>query len=444
MTGLVNGLRTRAAALPRWAQWLLVAVFMMVLAGVVTARYVHAHPALSPIDEYNYVDAVDKATRGILAREGQTVDELAREASSCRGFGMEQTEVTYVGRCGIDEPLATYPWDGHSTAGIHSPVYYFSTAWMAQAIMTVVPGLSLITAARLTGAIWLGLGMVMLAYVIRRTAGSWWLAVWIPVVVCAMPGLRVTNAYISPDAPNLLCGSAVLLAALLYARGQWPLWPLIAISAVVTLVKFQNSFVVIAAFLFLAWTRIAPRREDDDGRRPGWAAILVPPAAALVVGLGWMRMKTALALPSAGLVGDPQGGVDLTGSLYYIDDSLQGLFTANWPASTEASFFPTLVLWGGIATLVSVAWLHPGRGWVERRFAQSGAVSLLGIGPAVNIAFAAVFGSAVAMQPRYAMVLIPILALTTAWSLDRRCLRIAVAVLAVAAYFYAVVSLNVN
>ncbi|MDO4899384.1 hypothetical protein [Actinomyces sp.] len=449
MSSSVGSVRTRLTAMPSWVCWLLITVLFAVLASIVTARYVYVHPALSPIDEYNYVDAVDKASRGVLAREGQTVDGLAREAASCRGFGLEQESVTYSGTCGVDEPLDVYPWNGHSTAGVHSPVYYFTTAWMAKAIMAVLPGLSLITAARLTGALWLAVGMLVLAYLLRRVGEASWLMVGaLPLLIAAMPGFRVTNSYISPDAPNLLCGSLVFLAALLYAKREWALWPFVVVSMVVTLVKFQNCFAVVAAVIFLLWYRMRPGEPDKGAsgseQRLRLPFVLVPVAAALAVGLGWMWLKEQLRVPSQQLTGDPAGQVDLARSLFYADDSLLGLFTSNWPAATQASVFPSLALWGAIAALVAVAWLLPGVEPLRRRFAQAGAVSLLGIGPAVNVAFAAVFGSAVAMQPRYAMVLIPMLAIPAAWALRSRGVQIAVATLAVLAYVFGAWTLHVN
>lgn len=438
--------RRRVDAVPAWGRWLMLGLLFLLLSSVLTARYVYVHTAISPIDEYNYIDAVDKASQGIVAREGQTVGQEARTAASCLGFGFEQREVTFIGTCGQNTPLSAYPWDGHSTAAIHSPVYYFTTAWMAKGIMLVVPGLHLITAARLTGAIWLAAGMLALAYLLHRGGASRAVVAALPVLVAAMPGFRATNAYISPDAPNLLCGSLVFLAAYLYARREWSWWPFTLIAMAVTLVKFQNSFAVVAAAIFLLWHRLMTRgSEQQVTQGPTWWSVFVPVVAALAVGVGWLRLKSLIAIPGVHIQGiDPTGGVNLAGSTFYADDSLLGLFTGNWPASTPASVFPNIVLWAGIAGLVATAWLIPGAAAVRRHFAQAGALSLLTIGPAVNIAFAAVFGTSVAMQPRYAMVLIPLLVFPMGWVLRTRGLKVATVLLAVSAYLYAVLLLRVN
>ena len=121
-----------------------------------------------------------------------------------------------------------------------------------------------------------------------------------------------------------------------------------------------------------------------------------------------------------------------------MDDTLNTILSGNWPVGTPLSVIPSLGLWVAIAALCGVAWFMPEMPRERRFFAQAGAVSLLGIGPAVNLSFTLVFGSEVDMQPRYGMVLVPILALCAAWTVtQRRPLRIALALFASAAYLFA-------
>lgn len=450
MTYFLSGLRERLHRAPQWLQWLIIAFILLTLSGILTTRYVYVHTALSPIDEYTYVDAVDKATRGVVVRYGSYVDAMAREAISCRGFGLVDTATRTMGRCGVAEPDVVYPWAGHSTGSIHSPVYYFVTAWLSKIIMAVIPGLHLITAARLTGALWLGLGALALTYLLRRAGVDLLVGLGVSVAVISMPGFRVTNSYITPDALNLLAGSVVFLAGLLYARREWGVLPFVIISMAVTVVKFQNCFAVVAVFLFLVWTkardwwtaRRGRRRrhehESDAAGAPGWLGILLPPAAAVATGVGWITIQRRMALPTEDYWTDPPGNIDVAGSLYYMDDTLNTILSGNWSVGTPLSVIPSLGLWVAIAALCGVAWFMPGMPRERRFFAQAGAVSLLGIGPAVNLSFTLVFGSDVDMQPRYGMVLIPILALCAAWTVtQRRPLRIALALFASAAYLFA-------
>ena len=434
------------ATSPReWRWWVGVTIIFLILSGVVTARYMQVHTALSPYDEYVFVDAVDKARHGVVTRDGQMVGDYAREVIACRGWGTAPESTKLMGTCGVESTNSEVPYGGYTTAGVHSPVYYFLTAWLSWPIEKIL-GVELLTAARITSALWLGLGMTALAYLLRRLGSRWDMAIAIPILVMSMPTFRSTNSYITPDAPNLLFGSLILLGAYLYARREWSAWPLILISTVATIFKFQNIFAVVAVVLFLLWYRLAPGKERDPAHLPRWSGILALPIFSGIVAGGWMFMRAKLALPAGNFYLDPPAHLDLGKTIYAADDTLRIIFagTEGTGSLSPESIFPSLVLWLCVGSLCAAAFFGQGGNMIERRLAQSGLLSLVAIGPATTIAFAVVFDAHVTMQFRYSMVLVPILVSCLGTRIERPAVRWGFYTLTALAYLFAVVFVHAN
>ena len=423
------------------------------VASWLTIRFMAVHSALSPIDEFTYVDAVDKARRGVIVVNGLKTDQYARQLAACRGVGTAPETVIFQGTCGTHISDAQTFVNGFTPGDVHSPVYYFLTSWMSWPIEKAL-GVELLTSGRLTSLLWLWAGMVACGVLVRRVGAQWSLVAALPCLVAAMPVFRGTNAYITPDALNLLGGSLIALAAYLYARGEVGPLPLVILGSVLGTVKLQNVFAVAAAALFLALYHVVATRSPagpglrgvpDLARRSGPAAVLrlvsvliVP----LVFSVAWLAARPYLGHddPSRPTL-DPEPTGSLTQYLYSLDDALLGVFAGidgGTGAAAPWSVFPSFLLWGVLAAIIATAMFDVTTTTLRRCQAWAVLVSFVCIGPAMQIMFAVVFNAAVIVLPRYIMVLIPMMLIPTVERCQGVAARRTLVLLAVASVTYAI------
>ena len=314
--------------------------------------------------------------------------------------------------------------------------------------------MELITAARLTGAVWLWLGMVALAWMLRRLGARWGVAVALPIAVASMPGFRLTNAYVTPDALNLLAGTLIIASMVLYVRGEWSVWPFIGISIVFSFVKFQNVFCVVAALVFLAWyviTVLIRRRlkrlgddETADGesrlRLPrlweGIALVVLPLAGSSI----WMvvRAHTVAAVVDRPPL-DPPANLDGLTVFSSLDDAYQLVFAGTgWSGvSSPWSIFPNVLVAILVAGAMATAMFDVKATVIERAFARSALLSCTAVGPMTILLFAIAFGASTGVLNRYVMVLIPVLAVPLCGRLTGKAAQGLLVVFALGALYYA-------
>lgn len=423
-----------------------------IVAAAITLRFMRIHPALSVVDEFQYIDAVDKATRWDLVFSGDKTDQYARMLAACRGAGLVPGVTTYMGECGGLVPDSSTFIHGYTSADIHSPVYFFVTAWLSQPIQHLL-NVELITAARLTSLLWLWVGMIVLAWFLRRLGAGRYVQFALPIALVAMPVFRLTNSYVTPDALNLVAGSLILGSALMYVRGEWGPWRFILSSSVFAVVKFQNLFAVIAALLFIGWYGVSTWKFERSSRSiaieglPGsiprvrigqYVAMTIIPIA---FGFTWLVIRAITAVPVDRPPLDPPADGELLRSLFAMDDSLQVLFAGTLPMGATApwSVFPSLLLGLGVAALFATALFDVHKDRVQQSFAASGIVSLLGIGPAIILLFALVFSVQVGVLNRYVMPLAPLLCFPIAWRMKSSVAQVLLVIFSIVASAYSLI-----
>lgn len=435
-------------------RWTALSGLFALISGVLTYRFMTRHLPLSVLDEFQYIDAVNKAQRWDVVLTGDKTDQYARVLAACRGVGYgDPSTLVHQGVCAPYVPDSDTFIYGYTSADIHSPAYFFLTGWMSWPLQRFFH-LELITAARLTGAVWLWLGMVALAWMLRRLGARWGVAVALPIAVAAMPGFRLTNAYVTPDALNLLAGTLIIVSMVLYVRGEWGIWPFIGISIVFSFVKFQNVFCVVAALVFLAWypvTVLVRRRlrrhgndeaTDDESRlrlprlREVIALVVLPLAGSMI----WMVIRThtvAAVVDRPPL--DPPANLDGLTVFSSLDDAYQLVFAGTgWPGvSSPWSIFPNVLVALLIAGAVSTAMFDVKATVIERAFARSALLSCTAVGPMTILFFAVVFGASTGVLNRYVMVLIPVLAVPLCGRITGKAAQGLLLVLAVSAFYYA-------
>ncbi|ENO18975.1 hypothetical protein HMPREF9004_0310 [Schaalia cardiffensis F0333] len=427
--------------------WAGLAVFYSVIASALTLPFMKLHRALSVYDEFQYIDAVDKARRWDVVLSGDKTDQYARILAACRGAGLVPEYTIYQGPCASSVADTDTFIQGYTSADIHSPLYFFVTAWLSWPLQRLA-GLELLTAARLTGIIWLALGMLVLAWALHRLGAHSAVVIALPIAVASMPVFRVTNSYVTPDALNLLAGSLILTSAFLYARGESSPWIFIAASSLFSIVKLQNVFAVVAALLFLFWRAGASWRSRRAGERmhPGMPDLALMTIIPFLAALSWLviRRLTGVIVDRPAL--DGPANYTIKSLFTTIDDAVKIIFQGNggWGISTPESFFVSLLTWGLFAALIATAFFDVEASMDERVFARAGLVSLLAIGPMSIAVFALVFHAHIDVLSRYVMVLVPLLCLPAAKRFTRHGSPALVCVFAFAAFAYAVLLRTVN
>lgn len=403
----------RTDRLPLWVRWAATTLLLLLLATVLVARYAPAHTELSRIDEYVYLDAVDKAMDGRVVRQGDLIDEYTLEIASCQGvdqYGLAGSP------CGEPIERELFPYrGGHTSADIHSPVYYFLTAWLAKVVLALGPVDSLLVAARLTGALWLGLGAALVVAVGRALGASRAAAGAVAVLVVAAPSVRWTNAFITPDALNLVCGGLILLAAVQYLKGRWAPWVLVLAGVVGAAVKAQNLLASALVVVLFAWLALAPGNPESRGlrwRRVGWAVAGV--LGALAAQFGYYALRAAIALEPAPVMDTSaplSPGLLLQQGRAFLSDMVLG---PNHRPLVRENFLSLAVSWALVGGLIAAAVFVVGLSRTQLAFARSTLLSIVVSAPTLYLVIFVLTGRAFTIPDRYGMVMLPAVAAAAA------------------------------
>ena len=277
--------------------WGLTTVLLGLVAVVVVVPAATAPGGLSPVDEYVYADAVDKANRGDFSNMGDKVDSYARQVAACRGVIGWQAPTE---ACGMPQADASVPLNGFTSADVHPPTYYFLTAAVSKVVRAVGITDDLLISTRLVGALWLLLGMLALVALARAWGARWLVPVATAAAISATPLLVSVSAYLSPDAFGLLVGAVVLLAVTQWQRGRLH-WAVLLLAALMP--AFVKVPFVLAPLFGAVLLVVAALAGQVPGRR------VLTGASILVVGAGagavlWQFLRNALAVAVPATHGD--------------------------------------------------------------------------------------------------------------------------------------------
>lgn len=416
-------LQRRAPRLPpflsRRRAW--IAPVLLVLASLIVGIvHVPQHDRISPIDEFVYIDYLAKVPQQGLVRHGEETGWFARNYYSCHGVVQQGDPLRYF--CDRSEHAFDkhYPIEGFTSADIYTPFYFIATWTLAQPLTWV--GVDLVSAGRFVGALWLACAAVLLFLTMRRMRIPDPVGFAVTLLMVGSVQAYWANTYIGTDSTSLAAGALLLYLAVNYGSRSNIGWGLVIASATVALIKFQNIAAVGVAALFMLcivgesfWER---RREKGlirsilMDRRLLTAAMML--ALPVFLQAAWLVVRNALDLGVGGSNGEP---MPLT---------LGAIFRETFKFFGEASYDPSITPMGAGTIAVShiVAWLTvtgvlgvilvaKNRSRI-RAIALAALASVLLLGPA--LAFVATFtGSYFALPPRYAIPLLPIMLLCTAW-----------------------------
>lgn len=268
----------------------MVTLFLAVVATIVVVPAATAPGGVSPIDEYDYIDALDKADRGELSNTGDKIDQYARQVVVCRGLLALTPPAPDT--CGTQLSDMDVPRNGFSAADIHPPTYFFLTAAVGKVVRAMGLTDDLLISGRLVGILWLTLGMLAVVALGRAWGARWTVPVLTAVAIGASPLLVSVSGYLTPDAMGLLVGSVVLLAVTRWQRGLLP-WPLLLLAAL--LPAFVKVPFVLAPLFGAVLLLVAGVAGQAPWRRVlSGGAILVAGAGAGAV--AWQLVRGALAV----------------------------------------------------------------------------------------------------------------------------------------------------
>jgi hypothetical protein len=305
---LLPGSRSVVARLLAVLRGVIAPVLILVVAsmGFVGWQTSHAR-ALSVYDEYVYVDYLAKIPTEGVVRMGEETGDTARQALAC--LGVQQYTIVVQPCRGHDfSKDAIYPYAGHTGADIYTPAYFAVTWVVAQPFMWA--GMDLVHAGRLAGAFWLALGTVGLWLLIRLLKVDPLYGLVAGLVVIATPAVYWSTTYISTDAPSLAVGvwmGCLGVWAWRRRRAAIVLLPVAAVAAI--LLKVQNLAAVGAvALALLVGVMIERSSAERPLRRNRLARVftdarslsaIVAVVLALCAQVGWLALRSAIALPSS-------------------------------------------------------------------------------------------------------------------------------------------------
>ncbi|WP_296666980.1 glycosyltransferase family 39 protein [Demequina sp.] len=321
--------------------WVLV-LYLVVAAAIVVPVVLGPGKALSRIDEPTHADYAWQAAHFQIPFAGATIAPEIREIWQCAG-----QERYVLPACGSEAAAWEFPYEGQQYNFGHPPLYYLTVGLPARALDAAVPGLDFVTAARLLGVLWLGLGMFVTFVALRRWRVDPAAAIIAPLLLPAFPRVLHAVTTVNPDAAAVMIGaSAVWLAARIFVDDDvdWRLAALLAGVAGMTKTISAIPFIALGALLAFRevrdWRRTRPRGKDVATVGAMAAAILIPYGVWQLWQGGrgdpnWqnplvgLNTRDVVGLPGSEWIETAFNGLNLV-SDYYIQEPLDVALLVSW------------------------------------------------------------------------------------------------------------------
>jgi len=245
-----------------------VVVFLLtvVIAPVVLLSvHIHQSPQFSPIDEINHYDYVTRVAGGSIPRIGDQIQPASLQMLECNGIALPTARVPPCGTPLGPKVKVALADELPQFEAQQPPGYYILTVPMRWAAISLF-GVSDPTATRMSGIVWLLVGLAILWVACRivrlpplRIGAGVLLVATSPLVIYI--GSHVTN-----DAASIFAGSLVLLVgALAWTRpGRWRAPVLALVSFGVVLLKAVDVLPVIALSILFALESVSIGRRQGS------------------------------------------------------------------------------------------------------------------------------------------------------------------------------------
>ena len=224
-------------------------MWLLLVALLLVGLHVHGYTKVGPIDELQHIDYLYKIPA--IVAPGDSVGQDAMREESCRGIDFPGFVTPACSNTSAYEPRA-FQELGFNTAAINTPLYYTLTKVVAAPLKFFSGMTSLVTAGRLVGALWLGLGLVLAYAAGRRLAIGRLPLVAVLTAFVGAPAIVYPASTITPDAASFAVGAGVFLTCLYWEEAPRRRWPLLVIvSITVLLLKMTNVMVLLAIGIYM-------------------------------------------------------------------------------------------------------------------------------------------------------------------------------------------------
>jgi hypothetical protein len=301
-----EGTTSRAGS--RWVRVL--APALLVLAAVlVPVVHVPQHDRVSALDEYAYIDYMDKISHNVTVRQGQEVGPFARNYYACHGVEIYRNQPEHAlfaprrDLCDQADRLdddKEFPLNGMVSADIYTPAY-FAVTWLVAEPLQALGIADEVPSWRLAGGLWLALSALLL-YAGAMRFGAKRSTAWAASMAMLFSSVAFwSNTYVSTDATALFAGALMLyLGAGVLAGRTHPLLFGVA-AAVLTALKLQNFLAVGAVALFLGLTWLVRRKDDRYADGVPWyrdrllTSATLGVVAAMATQVAWTLLRAHLS-----------------------------------------------------------------------------------------------------------------------------------------------------
>ena len=274
---------------------LLIPVLLVLVALTMVSLHVHMYTKVGPIDELQHIDYLFKSPA--VVGPGDRVGQAAMREEACRGLDYPM-RLPRCSKTSIYDPNV-FQEQGYNTASINTPLYYSITHLFASAIQRAIGLKSLVTAGRLVGGLWLGIGLVIAYFAGLRLGAARLPLASVLVVTACIPAVVYPSSTVTPDAATFAIGAAALWSVLWWEERPQRRWPiLVLITTFALFLKMTNIVILLALGIYMALRMF----DSLNSREP------IPPkysvrtwlsggsmlaSTAAVVALGWMvALKT--------------------------------------------------------------------------------------------------------------------------------------------------------
>lgn len=420
--------------------YLVLAVAALVFAVTVTAGH---SLALSPFDEWMYLDYLVKVPTQGYIHGGESVGGFSLNWLACHGqqaFGPLAADA--CGRPPFDP--AEFPYNAIQSAQLYTPAY-FAPTWAFATALGSITGLDILTAARFSGTPWLIGTVVAMTAMLRLYRVPATAAIAVGLLFIASPFAWWTYTFVSTDVSGVLVGALAVITIERVARGHWSGYWFVPLFTAALLFKSVNAIAIGIVVIYAvirccsdsqlrrAWRDQVNWRAAAHGRGP--LAALIGPLVGTVVSLGaqliWLRFVAASVVgPPVDLgEGRPMMWFDIVKQAWTF---VTGVFSTGMfelggvnRLLLGAVIYGPAIGWLCLAGLAGAVWLDRLRG-SRRTVAWTALIASLLAGPTLAIMYTASIGQYTDLGARYGANLAPLLllclALATSGTVQRRAL----------------------
>ena len=325
---------------------------------------------------------------------------------------------------GMTSDTNKFPYDGRQGADIYTPVYFAITWALALPLRTV--GVGELDASRLTGGLWLALGVILLYFCLLQFGASRKLSFGVTLLVLVTPAVEWANSYLSTDAPTLAVGAGLAYAGIRIWKQQLSsLWLVPLVVLAVTL-KVQNlaAFAIVALAL-LGMRLWRPNQPSGFDRVRAIATdrvvlgVVAAGIAGIVAQVTWLVIRAKIAI---GPGGPPLAGSGRLTATALLDEAVKFIhqvgstgIAVGLPEQIAAALFSILTIVAIGAMALEGVIIRS----VEATVSWSTAFIALAYGPLLAVGTAIAVGFYFPLTPRYGIVLLPAFALCVGLYLRR-------------------------